>query len=96
MATIKMITVKQFCTYHQVDPSFIEALHHNGIIELVAEKRTRYIPMNQVSRLEQAVRMHLDLELNVNGIDTVLHLLNRLQQKEEELRKLKNRLNFYE
>ena len=95
MAAQKLIAVKEFCVYHRIKTDLILELHRNEMIELVWVKRTGYIPEKSLQPLEQILRLHQDLQINLEGIQTVLHLLNSLAKKEAELIKLRNQLNFY-
>ena len=95
MAARKLIAVKEFCTLHKVRYEFISELHRNDMIELVMVKKTGYIPHKYLSDLEKMVRLYNDLHINIEGIQTILHLLSRLEDKETELKNLRNQLEFY-
>lgn len=73
------ITIQQFCSFHQCDAVIIEEFLEHGIIEAQYENDVHLIPQLQVSRLERAMRLHLDLGVNVAGIDIILNLLDRLE-----------------
>ena len=94
MATLKLIPVKDYCRIHGLDVRFVQDLSTNDIVELQVIKRTSYIPVSQIPILERAIRISNDLEINVAGISTIFSLLQRLEDKEKELRKLRSRLNF--
>lgn len=96
MAKTKGIAAKAFCSYHNISIEFISALKENELIDLMIEKRTAYIPQNQLPQLETIVRLHNELQINAEGIPTVLQLIKQLQQKEKELQELKNLVNFYD
>jgi hypothetical protein len=95
MPVTKLIAVKTFCLQHNIPADFILELHQHEIIQLVIEKRNRFIPVKQLQELERIVRIYRDLQLDINGIQTVLHLVNRLQEKEAEITALRNQLNFF-
>ena len=42
------------------------------------------------------VRLHYDLEINMEGIDAITHLLKKLQTMQDEISVLKNKLRVYE
>ena len=48
------------------------------------------------SELEKFIRLYRDLEINPEGIDTIIHLLNRLEEMQEKINNLQNRLSIYE
>ena len=95
MATQKLVAVKEFCLHHNISNDFIIELYQNEIIELVTVKRTRFIPEKNLHTLEKIIRLHNDLEINLEGIQTILHLLSALEKKEAQLSTLRNQLEFF-
>ncbi len=41
------------------------------------------------------VVFYRDLNINVAGIETVMHLLQRIENMQQEIQQLKNELNLY-
>ena len=95
MATQKLVAVKEFCRHHKIDLEFIQSLRRNEMIELVMIKRTSFIAEDDLQSLEKAVRLYHELDINIEGIQTILHLLSSLEKKENELMTLRNQLGFY-
>ncbi|MBC7535720.1 MAG: chaperone modulator CbpM [Ferruginibacter sp.] len=95
MATQKLVAVKEFCRHHKIALEFIQDLNRNEIIELVMIKRTGFIAEEDLHSLEKAVRLYHDLDINIEGIQTILHLLSSLEKKENEINTLRNQLDFY-
>ena len=91
-----IMPVQLFCTHYNVEYSFIDALQEVGLIELVTVDETQCIKEEQISELERIMRLHYDLDINMEGIDVVFNLLRQLEDLQEELRSVKNRLNLYE
>lgn len=91
-----LISASEFCVYHNIEFSFISNLKEFGLVEIVNFQQTDYIPEDQIEKLERMIRLHLDLEINPEGIDTIDHLLARMTRLQEEVTKLKNRLRLYE
>ena len=85
-----------FCRHHHVAISFISSLQEFGLIEITEVEQKRYLPVSQLTAVEKLVRLHNELEINTAGIDVVTHLLNRIQNMQDEIRLLKNRLRLYE
>jgi hypothetical protein len=42
------------------------------------------------------VRLHFDMDINIEGIETITHLLERIEQMQQEITQLKNRVGVYE
>lgn len=96
MQTDDLIPAKEFCTLYKAELSFITYLHQFGLIEITSIEETYYIPRVQLSKLEQLVRLYYDLDINLEGIDAITHLLERVKNLQSEITTLKNRLSLYE
>lgn len=90
------ISIEVFCQHEQVDITFVRELHDRGLIQLVVERSGAYIHARELPRLEQLVRLHDHLDINLEGIEAITHLLERVQRMQEELRGLRDRLRLYE
>lgn len=96
MQTDELILAEEFCTHYQVEYSFINALEQFGLIEITSVETAHYITQNQLQKLEQMIRLHYDLNINLEGIDAIAHLLDRVKNMQSEITVLKNRLKLYE
>jgi hypothetical protein len=91
-----LIPANEFCASHNIEISFIESLQETGLIEITTIKETEYIQESQLYDLEKIVRLYYELDINLEGIDTVIHLLQRMNDMQDEITLLKNRLRLYE
>jgi chaperone modulatory protein CbpM len=96
MQTEHFISADEFCIYHNIEFSFIKNLEDFGLIEVKTFEETRYIHEDELEKLERMLRLHIDLEINMEGIDAITHLLKRINSMQEEIRVLKNKLRLYE
>ncbi|GAB3941527.1 hypothetical protein GCM10028805_04790 [Spirosoma harenae] len=96
MQTQHLISVREFCTYHHIEITFVETLADNGLIETTVVEQAIYVQPEQLNQLEKYVRLHQDLAIHVEDIDIVSDLLDRLENLQQELRQAQNRLIFYE
>jgi len=96
MQTRNLIAINEFCTSHNIEISFINSLHQTGLIEITNIEETGFIDVNQLGHLEKIVRFYFDLDINLEGIETINHLLERMQMMQNEIITLKNRLRLYE
>jgi len=96
METTDMIVLDEFCTSHQVEVSFVRTLEEHGLIETIIVNETLYIQENELSKLEQIVRLHQELNINSEGVDAIINLLKRIENMQNEITVLRNKLNFYE
>lgn len=92
----ELISAIQFCQYNNVELSFIHALQEHGMIETVVVEERIFFPSSQLERLEKIVRLHFELDINLEGIETITYLLERMGHMQNEINKLTNRLKAYE
>jgi hypothetical protein len=96
MKSENLIALNEFCLHHNIEISFISSLEQNGLIEIQTIKETGFIEAGQLHQLEKIVRLFYELDINLEGIDTINHLLNRINSLHSEIIVLKNRLALYE
>ena len=96
MEQTDMIVLDEFCTSHQVEVSFVRTLEEHGLIETIIVNETVCIQENELPKLEQIVRLHQELNINSEGADAIINLLKRIENMQNEITVLRNKLNFYE
>lgn len=96
MSTETYIPLETLCTYYKVETSFFQGLNEYGLIEITTIEHAPCIHHNHIKNLESMVRLHQDLHINFEGIDTVMNLLQKIHSLQEELIATKNRLRIFE
>ncbi len=96
MDTKNLIPAIEIIAHYNIEISFISWLHENGLIEITTIKETLFIHKNQLPELEKIIRLYIELDINPEGIDTIIHLLKRIDEMEDEIIALKNRLRLFE
>jgi len=91
-----LIPADEFCANHNIEISFIYSLQETGLIEITTIEETGYIHTSQLQELERIVRLYYELDINLEGIDTINHLLQRINDMQDEITALRNRLRLYE
>ena len=91
-----LIPADDCCISHNIEISFISSLHENGLINITTIDETVYIYPNQLQQLEKISRLHYDLGINLEGIETITYLLDRIDEMQNEITLLQNRLRLYE
>ncbi|MEP6582730.1 MAG: chaperone modulator CbpM [Ginsengibacter sp.] len=92
MKTEDLIPAKDFCLHHNIEYSFISTLQNSGLINVTSVKRSTYIHIDELHKLEKFVRLHYDLDINVEGIETINHLLDKIEDMQSEIVRLRNSL----
>jgi len=96
MRTKKLIPVNDFCINHQIDTSFIDSLRDTGLIEIKTLKKNLFFDAEQLQQLEKIICLHYEWNINIEGIDSISHLLQKIEYLQDEILNLKNKLRFYE
>jgi len=95
METDELISLKDFCTHHSIEFSFIDMLNEFGMIEIVSVEQNQFIRAEQMKNIERIIRLHYELNINMEGIDAIMHLLQRINSLHDELINLKNKQDNY-
>lgn len=96
MQTGEMIIVNEFCVHHNISISFINALQQSGLIEITEAEEKLYLPESQLPHLEKMVRLYYEMDINLEGIETITYLLNKMNEMQQQITQLNNRLSIYE
>lgn len=91
-----LIPAGEFCSSHRIEVSFINSLGEYGLIEIIELENTSYLHLNQLQKIEKYLRLYYDMDINIEGIEAISHLLERMNELESEIISLKNRLERYE
>jgi chaperone modulatory protein CbpM len=91
-----LIAIDEFCASHDIEISFISTLQQTGLIEITTIKETRFIDAGQLQQLEKFIRLYYELDINMEGIESITHLLQRINSLQDEIIMLRNRLRLYE
>ena len=91
----ELIIVSEYCQKCHIEPSFIDLLEEGGLIEVRAEAGDHYLLVAQLPEVERYSRMYYDLSINIEGIDAIHHLLERMEGMRREINSLHNRLSLY-
>ena len=90
-----LIIINDFCDRCHVDPSFIMELEEDGLIEVRVIDEERYLPTSQLAELERYTHLYYDLSINMEGIDAIHHLLQRMEEMQRELHELRSQLRLF-
>jgi MerR HTH family regulatory protein len=96
MQTEHLIPAREFCASHNIEISFIRSLQESGLIEIATIQEAGFIHTDQLQQLEKIVRLYYEMDINLEGIETITHLLQRVNSMQDEIILLKNKLRFYE
>jgi len=95
MSIQDMIPANDFCSHHHIEISFLYTLQDYGLIEITNAENEIYLRPDQLEELEKMVRLYYDLHINLEGIDSINHLLHQVKELQSENLTLKQRLRIY-
>lgn len=81
----KFITIKELAAFHNIEEGYIMEFVHIGIIPAHKKKSVMHIHLEDIDELERAIRLHRDLEVNLQGVEIICRLRNRIANLEEEM-----------
>lgn len=96
MNSKNLIQIKQFCLYHEIENTFITELNNYGLVEIIIQDEDEYLEPEQLPVIEKMIRLHYDLKINLEGIDAIAHLLNKIEVLQQNLNTAKNKLRLFE
>ena len=96
MQTEELVPLQQFCTCHHIEQSLIFSLRDAGLVQIVHTEQEVCIPSSELNQLEKIVRFSTEMDINLEGIETIIYLLERMQGMQQQIVQLKNRLRMYE
>ena len=96
MHTTNFIVADEFCKSWNIEMSFINSLQEIGLIEFVVISETTFIDISNLPHLEKLIRFHYELDINLEGIESIVHLLQRINTMHDEINDLRNKLRLFE
>jgi hypothetical protein len=95
MNTDTLILLTECCVNLGVNISFVRDLEAHGLIEIITVEQNLFIDEIQLPRLEKIARLY-ELEINIPGIEAITHLLDCIDQLQDNITELQNKLRLYE
>ncbi|MGO4816870.1 chaperone modulator CbpM [Flavobacterium sp. W22_SRS_FP1] len=75
MSIENFIPLETLCTQDNVELAFFSNLNEIGVIEIQTVEQLQYVHQDSIYEIEKMIRMHQDLEVNLEGIDVVFNLI---------------------
>ncbi|HET8886596.1 MAG TPA: chaperone modulator CbpM [Salinimicrobium sp.] len=91
----RFITITEICACYEVEDSFIYSLNEYGLLEIQQLEETEVIEKERIRDLEKMMRLYYELKINLEGIDVISHMLERISNLQDEVKMLQNKLNRY-
>ena len=90
------IPVTHLCTHYQTTVQFFESLEEFGLVRLVQAEDVPSVELDQIRQVEKWIHLHYDLNINMEGLDAIGHLLEKMEYLQSELTRTKALLREFD
>ncbi len=90
MENREYILLEDCCSHYSIEASFIMSLNEHGLINLIQTEQSYAIDYEQLSLLEKYTHMHYELDINLEGLEVIRHLLQKIEHLQAEVKSLKS------
>jgi len=87
-----LVTLETVCTHYKVETSFIKSLDEFGLVSITRVDEIECLDKEALGDLEGFINLHYELNVNLEGLDVINHLLKRVKEMKKEMVLLHNRL----
>ncbi len=92
----ELIIFSEYCERSHSDPTFLVLLQKGGLIEIRTIAGEQYLLVDQICDLKKYTSLYYDLSINIEGIDAIRHMLDRIHNLQDEVCKLRQQLHVFE
>lgn len=92
----QLIPIDIICTNLHIETSFIGSLQEYGLVEITTVNQVSFVAPEEVANIEQLARFRYEMDINLEGIEAISHILQKVRSMQNEITSLKNRLRFYD
>ncbi|PWU03095.1 MAG: MerR family transcriptional regulator [Bacteroidetes bacterium] len=85
------VAASEFCSVHNLDPSFIRSLAEYGLIDTIDFDNSQFLKQSQLPKLKQIARLHHELDINMEGIYAIMNLMQRIRVLQTEMDSFKKK-----
>jgi chaperone modulatory protein CbpM len=89
------IAADEFCVHHNIELSFIYSLKDSGLVEIINREEKVFVHADHLKELEKIVHLY-EMDINLEGIEAITYLLQRMNEMQQQILQLNNRLIRYE
>lgn len=90
------ISLQNLGNHYQLELNFFVQLQDLGVLEIEIIEDNQYIHESHLLELERIIRLHKEFELHPEGLDIIIHLLQKIEKIQKELLYTQNKLRRFE
>ena len=88
------ISIREICVHHEIEETFVFRLEEYDLIDIASVQGVAQVRLEDLPKLEKIFRLHSELEINLEGIQTIYHLLEKMDRLKEELLNMRRKIDF--
>jgi len=96
MDTTKYIEVTHLCKQYKVTEQLFSQLNDTGLVHVTVVEEKPCVPSQSIHKVDKIMRLHQELEVNPEGIDVILNLLEKVENLTQEVTRLRRKIHIYE
>lgn len=96
MESTTYLKITDVCKGYKVERNYIVELNDFGLLKIEEQEKEPCIEISELQKLEKILTFHRDLNINLEGIDVILNLLERIDELNRSLRSAQNKLKIYQ
>ncbi len=93
---MKTLAIHEFCHLNNVPESFLDQLADFRLIQLIEVDTRKYILEGELNKIMRFANLRYELNINLEGIDVINNLLQQIDELQEKIYTLQNKIDFYE
>jgi hypothetical protein len=90
------IPTREICSRYEVEIAFLEELSARDLLEVQTVEETPCVATERLGDLERYIRLHYELDINLEGIEVVCRLLDQLTEARRQIQLLETRLRAFQ
>lgn len=90
-----LILIDELCVHYDLKKDFFWALEVHGLLDIELKDSLAYLHESDIIKLERIIRLKDELELPIESLDVYFHLMDKIDDLQQEIRTLRNRLYYF-
>ncbi len=96
MATTTFISITDLCEGYKIERQYVLSLQEFGLINFKEKAKEPHLDSIELRKLEKIITFHQELNINFEGIDVILKLLEKVEKLNSDVNVLRKRLYLFE